>query len=186
MNWEQKFAEGLSYDEFLAEYGDSGHGGRWQAVLDSVELTAPQLELLRSFKREMKVLCLAGVWCGDCVNQCPIFERIALASGNIHLRFLDRDDHPDLQEALMVNAGKRVPVLVFISEDFHEVARYGDRTLSRYRGLAVQNLGPACPTGIVPPSQDSLATTTQDWLDEFERAQLILRLSSRLRQKHED
>jgi len=186
MNWEQKFSEGLSYEEFLAEYGDSGHGGRWQAVLDRVSLTGRQLELLSSFKREMKVLCLAGVWCGDCVNQCPVFEQIAQASENIHLRFLDRDDHPDVQEALVVNAGKRVPVLVFLSEDFHEVARYGDRTLSRYRELAVQNLGPSCPTGIVPPSQDSLAAVTQDWLNEFERVQLILRLSSRLRQKHGD
>jgi hypothetical protein len=31
-----------------------------------------------------------------------------------------------------------------------------------------------------------LAAVTQDWLDEFERVQLLLRLSSRLRQKHGD
>jgi hypothetical protein len=33
---------------------------------------------------------------------------------------------------------------------------------------------------------DEAAATMQAWLDEFERVQLILRLSGRLRQKHGD
>jgi hypothetical protein len=31
-----------------------------------------------------------------------------------------------------------------------------------------------------------MAATVQDWLDEIERVQLMLRLSGRLRQKHGD
>ena len=38
----------------------------------------------------------------------------------------------------------------------------------------------------MPPEQNLLDAVTQDWLDEFERAQLILRTSARLRQKHGD
>ena len=186
MDWEQKFSDGLPYEAFLENCGEPQHADRWQAVLEKVRLSGEQLELLGSFKRELNVLCLAGTWCGDCVNQCPIFERFAQASPNMHLRFLDRDEHPDVQGELRVNAGNRVPVVVFLSEDFHEVARYGDRTLSRYRELARQNLGPACPAGIIAPSQDSLDAAVQDWLDEFERAQLVLRLSGRLREKHGD
>ena len=79
-----------------------------------------------------------------------------------------------------------MPVLVFLSEGDFEVARYGDRTLSKYRQQAADQLGPSCPTGIVPPQQDLLDAVTQDWLDIFERAQLILRTSGRLRQKHGD
>ena len=33
-----------------------------------------------------------------------------------------------------------MPVLVFLSEDGHEVARYGDRTLAKYRALVSQLL----------------------------------------------
>jgi hypothetical protein len=47
--------------------------------------------LLASFKLEMKVLCLAGAWCGDCVNQCPIFEHFAQANPRIVVRYFDRD-----------------------------------------------------------------------------------------------
>jgi hypothetical protein len=39
--------------------------------------------------------------------------------------------------------------------------------------------------GAVLPA-DEAAATMQAWLDEFERVQLILRLSGRLRQKHGD
>ncbi len=58
--------------------------------------------------------------------------------------------------------------------------------LQRYRSLAAKQLGPSCPTGILPPDKDETAATLQDWLNEVERVQLMLRLSARLRQKHGD
>ena len=103
------------------------------------------------------------------MNQCPIFDHFAAATPKIQLRFFDRDTHPELAAELKMCGGARVPVMVFLSEDGFEVARYGDRTLSKYRQLVADHTGPACPTGIVPPSQDLLSAVTQDWLDEFER-----------------
>ena len=105
----------------------------------------------------MPVLCLAGAWCGDCINQCPAFDHFARASPAIDLRFLDRDARPDVRDALAINGGHRVPVVVFLSEDGYEVSRYGERTLSTYRTLATEQLGPACPTGLVPPPDDATA-----------------------------
>jgi hypothetical protein len=46
--------------------------------------------------------------------------------------------------------------------------------------------GPACPTGLVIPGDSLLSQVTEEWLDEFERVQWLLRLSPRLRQKHGD
>lgn len=180
-----KFQQGLSYDEFLTRYGN-GHKKRWEDVRSRIRLTDEQRELLASFKREMNVLCLAGAWCGDCVNQCPIFEHFAAAAPALRVRYLDRDAHPDVQEQLQINGGNRVPVLVFFSEDGFEIARYGERTLSKYRQMAAQQGGAMCPTGIAGAGEDVLPAVTQDWLNEFERAQWILRLSARLRQKHGD
>lgn len=75
-----------------------------------------------------------------------------------------------------------MPVVVFLSEDFQEVSRYGERTLAQYRQLARESLGAACLTGIGGVSA-MLDEIVQNWLDEFERAQLVLRLSPRLRHK---
>jgi hypothetical protein len=49
-----------------------------------------------------------------------------------------------------------------------------------------QMFGAACPTGLVLPSGNNLAEVVQDWFDEFERVQWLLRTSPRLRQLHGD
>jgi len=73
-----------------------------------------------------------------------------------------------------------------MSEDFLPVSREGDRTLSRYREMAKQQLGAGCPTGLGLGQDPVFVAVIQDWLDIFERAQLIMRLSPSLRQRHGD
>ncbi len=186
IDWSTIFADALPYEVFLDRYANASQRTRWDAMNAQFALSAKQLKLLASFARQMSVLCLAGAWCGDCINQCPTLAQFARASTQIDLRFLDRDINPVIRDALSINGGQRVPMVVFLSEDWFEVARYGDRTLSIYRRMAAEHLGPACPTGIVPTAADALAAITADWLAEFERAQLILQLSPRLRAMHGD
>jgi hypothetical protein len=180
------FEQAFAYTDFLNQYGTDAHRARWSAVYERVALAEEQKRLLASFRREMRVLVMAGAWCGDCVEQCPIFQRFAEASPAIRLRFCDRDASPELQKELTICGGARVPAVVFLSEDGHEVGRYGDRTLSKYRKIASEQLAEGCPSGVAPPEQSLLAATVQDWLNEFERVQLILRTSPRLRKKHGD
>lgn len=179
------FAGALEYGAFLERFGSPEHQDRWSSVFKQLHLTDKQRSLLASFNREMNVLCLAGAWCGDCVSQCPIFEHFAQACPRIHLRFADRDADAPVAAELRICGGGRVPVVVFLSGDFAECARYGDRTLSRYRTMAGELTGAACPTGLMT-SGDALADAAEDWLREFERVQLMLRLSPRLRQRHGD
>jgi thiol-disulfide isomerase/thioredoxin len=186
MEWGAVFSAGLGYDDFLKRHGTAEHQARWKGVYDKVVLTGEQRELLGGFVREMHVLVIAGAWCGDCVNQCPIFQRIAEQNARIHVRFVDRDAQAAAQDAVIMNMGKRVPVTVFLSEDDQECGRYGDRTIATYRQMAADRLGPACPTGIVPPGPALLGAVSAEWVGQFERIQLMLRLSKRLREKHGD
>lgn len=183
--WEAAFDRALPYAAFLEQHGTGDQRARWQAVHDRVVLTEPQRALLGSFVRRMPVLVVAGAWCGDCVSQCPALEKFAAACPAIVLRFLDRDVLPEIAGHVRICGGQRVPVAAFFSEDYTLVASYGDRTLSAYRAAARQ-AGIGCATGIVPPAADALATVTAEWLEQFERVQLILRLSARLRQLHGD
>lgn len=181
-----KFAAALPYDGYVRT-GSEEQQRRWQQVYTAANLTDAQKQLVAGFVRDMKVLIVSGVWCGDCVQQCPLLQRIAEANpARIALRLLDRDEHRDLTEKVRINAGDRVPVALFLAEDHELCSVFGDRTLNRYRALASRQLGPSCPTGIVPPGAEEMAATLQDWLNEFERVQLMLRLSARLRQKHND
>lgn len=159
----------------------------WMRIYEQATLGEEQRRLVGLFTREMNVLVSSGVWCGDCVQQCPLLERIAEANPErVRVRFVDRDAHMDLAERITICGGLRVPVAVFMAEDFEVVSVFGDRTLSRYRALAARQLGASCPVPGAPVDGDELAATLGDWLDEFERVQLVLRLSTRLRQKHGD
>jgi hypothetical protein len=186
MNLYEKYKLGLSYNDFLKRHGTDVHQVRWKQVHQQVALTDAQKAILKSFKRTMPVLCLAGAWCGDCVNQCPIFDHFAAATPTIQVRYLDRDVHADVQQTLRICGGDRVPAVVFFSEDGFECARAGDRTLAKYRAMMQEQAGSTCPSGITAGKDPLLASVTQDWLDQFERIQWMLRLSSRLRKIHND
>ena len=186
MNFADYWPKGLAYHEFLDKYATAEQRRRWDDFHSSVSLTAPQRELLVSFRRDLFVIVVAGAWCGDCIQQCPIFDRFAEATTRLQIRYFDRDFHPELADELAICGGRRVPSIVFLAEDFAPCGRGGDRTLSKYRSMAQGLEGAVCPTGLVGPGQELLGSVTQDWLDEFERIQLMLRTSPRLRQKHGD
>jgi thiol-disulfide isomerase/thioredoxin len=182
----KKFSEALDYPAYL-QTGNDSQRQRWKQVHDAAGLSEAQQTLLGGFVREMNLLIVSGIWCGDCVQQCPLIARVAEANPpKIHLRLVDRDAHPDLSSRVELNGGNRVPVMVLMSEDFEFCALAGDRTLNRYRAIAQRQLGAACPTGIIAPDMNELAATLADWLGEIERVQLMLRLSPRLRDRHGD
>jgi hypothetical protein len=180
------FEQGFGYEAFLEKYGNDEQKRRWSQFHGAVKLAPAHVDLLKSFTREMRVFCLAGAWCGDCVNQCPIFDHFERVNPLVKMRYFDRDANPELGQKLSVCGGARVPVILFVSEDNFQVGMYGDRTLSKYRQLVGEMAGAACPTGIVLPGQSQIDGVIQDWLDEFERVQWSLRTSARLRKLHND
>ena len=176
------FQSGLPYADFFTAHGSPGDRANWDKYRLAIELTDGQKKVLGTFVRRIDVLVLAGAWCGDCAFHCPILERFAEAAPSFHIRYVDRDIRADLQKELKINGGNRVPVAVFFSEDGHEVARYGERTLNEYRRM-VRSL---VPEGILPPAGNRVAEAVADWLEVVERVQWMLRLSPRLRKLHGD
>ena len=183
--FENTFKQAQNFQDYIAT-GSDQQKKRWQDVYNAASITSDQKTLLASFTRQTNILLLSGIWCGDCIEQGPLLARIAEASDKIDLRFIDRDSAGDLADKLTINNGKRVPVALFAAEDFAICSCYGDRTINRYRNIAKKQLGAACSTGLFIPDADELAATLADWLTEVERVQLMLRLSTRLRKKHND
>lgn len=186
MDFLQKWPSGLGYTEFLDKYATPEQRRRWDDFHATITLTAAQKELLASFRRDMLIVVVAGAWCGDCIQQCPIFDHFARETPRLQFRYFDRDDNPELADELSICGGRRVPSIVYLAEDGAQCGRSGDRTLSKYRDMSSSLEGAFCPTGLVAPGQSLTASVTQDWLDDIERIQLMLRTSARLRQKHGD
>ncbi|MGP1347652.1 MAG: thioredoxin family protein [Phycisphaerales bacterium] len=179
------FQAGKAYPDYVAT-GTDAQQKAWADIRARATLTEAQTKLITAFTRKVNILVSSGVWCGDCVQQLPLLQAIADASPLIQVRYVDRDEHADFASLIKICAGTRVPVAVYMAEDFEPVSIFGDRTLTRYRAIAARNLGPACPIPGAPIPDDELQGTLQDWLNETERAHLLLRLSTRLRQRHND
>jgi thiol-disulfide isomerase/thioredoxin len=167
--------------------GSEGHRRAWADFRAGVALTDGHRELLGGFTRRLNVVVSSGTWCGDCVQQVPMVDAIAGAVGGlIEARYIDRDEHEELAERVMLCGGLRVPVVLILNEDFDLLSLEGDRSLSRYRAMAARQLGPSCPLPGAPVPAEEVAATLQDWVDAFERAHLMARLSTKLRQRHGD
>ena len=184
--FQRVFRDAVSYRDYLLTGND-----RERAAWARAEARLPALPddagtRLDPAGRIVNVLCLSGIWCGDCVRSVPIVARLAEVAGpSVDFRLVDRDAIPELRDELRVLGAMRVPMVVFLTEDFHEIGRWGDRPLTVYRDKAVTELGAACP---LPGSADggALAAETDEWLDVFERMILMARLAPPLRARHGD
>ena len=179
------FESGKGLQEYLAT-GDEGQRKRWGDYLERTKLTPEMQRIASQFTRQLNVLVMSGIWCGDCARQGPMIARISEASNLINCKFIESRANPELQDELRILGATRVPVVVLLSEDFYEISRFGDRQLSAYRRKAKNELGPACDAGIVPPSDQELEAELAEWLNLFERAELLLRLAPALRAKYND
>lgn len=182
----------VPYETFVASAEALGQRGPWDQRYGQLELTPEQQAVVQGFPRTMHVLTLTGTWCGDCALQGAAVQRIAEANPDrVRLKFLPRDEqYAELIVKSQINGGFRVPVTWWLAEDFAPVFSFGDRTLSRYRSMARKALPPneAAALGLreLGPDHDPVRAVLDEMLDLFERAQLLLRLSGRLREKHGD
>ncbi len=180
----QQHGLGLQWAAYLQRH--HARTATWGTHIKNAELTGAQKELLATFERPMPVLVITGAWCGDCAVQCPMLAAIGAACPVADVRFLEQSDHPELVSRVRINAGTRVPTVIWTAEDFEFCSLLGDRTLARYRSMAARQLGGTCPLPTAHVDPHEAAHTAQGWLDEFERVQLMLRLSPRLRKTHGD
>ena len=185
--WRRHFAIALDYDAYLA-VSDPDKAKKWEVMAAKIPpLTSEQAARLQGHNRKLHVLFYSGVWCGDCVRQGPMLCTIARACGSaIDLRFIDREASAELKDELRILGAEKVPVAVFLSEDFLEVGRFGDRLLTVYRRKARRELGAVCDPGIVAPSIEEMAAEQEEWVCIFERMLLMLRLSPLLRTRYGD
>ncbi|MCA9299562.1 MAG: thioredoxin family protein, partial [Phycisphaerales bacterium] len=182
---ESTFKAGLAYDDYVRT-GKPEHQQAWADIHARGALTDDQRTTIGAFMRRMRILVSRGTWCGDCIQQLPFLDHIERASDMIEVRYVDRDEHIEYANRVQLCGGLRVPVVVFMNEDWDFMALFGDRCLSRYRAMAQKYLGPACPVPGAPVPDDEIASQRADWVNECERVHLMLRMSTKLRERYSD
>lgn len=73
-------------------------------------------------------LVISEHWCGDASQTVPVMAKVAEASkGAISLKFVYRDEVPELMQAHLTNGGMSVPKIVQLNSNFELLADWGPR-----------------------------------------------------------
>ncbi len=182
--WENAWQRASGYQEYL-EAGDQMHRDKWNAVHESFSIGSGTVSLLSGLGRPLRVFVLSGIWCGDCVRQGPVLKKITDSIPGGEIRFIDNRSNPDIQDELRICGAMRVPVAVFLTEDFFELGRIGDRLLGCYRKKLEHETGAVCSTGLAVP-EDILKEDIKEWSEIAERMLIMYKLSPFYREKYGD
>jgi len=183
--WRSCFEKASDYDDYLAQ--SPLHAKRWHGSASKMpSLTEEQRRRLVGHHRALNVLLVSAVWCGDCVRQGPMIQKIVdVCDDVVRLRVIEREENSELRDEIRLMGAARVPVVVFLTEDFFEVGRFGDRMLTAYRKMAESEYGDTRWASRTSPEGET-ASELGEWVDIFERCLLMARLSPLLRRRHGD
>ena len=90
---------------------------RWNKT---AKVSEPMQALMKSITRPQVWLVITEAWCGDGAQSIPYLAKLAELNPLITLRFLFRDEHPEVMDAYLTNGNRSIPKLVATSGDLQE------------------------------------------------------------------
>jgi thiol-disulfide isomerase/thioredoxin len=183
--WRRSWETAKPLSSFL-EGAPQDQAQRWLESEDRAPvLTDEQKARLRGYNRTIRILMEGAPWCLDCARVAPYLKEIVEAIGEkAELRLINRDTSPELRDELKIMGAPRIPRVVVLSEDWFEVDRLGDRSLSVYRSRMAREIGRGVNLGILRPAARQAEYC--EWIDAIEKALIILRTAPALRKRYND
>lgn len=118
---------GQDQSEALVEYSRM-NVQRMNRIDKHISLS-PELEaLVDSINRPMIWLVLTEAWCGDAAQNLPIFAKIAALQPLIQLRFILRDENPELMDQFLTRSSRSIPKVIALDpESLKVLGHWGPR-----------------------------------------------------------
>lgn len=92
-------------------------------------LTSDQelINVISALPYSMKWLVITEAWCGDAAQNIPFIAKTAAACKNVELRFVMRDENPELMDKYLTNGSRSIPKLIVMDSDMEDKAVWGPR-----------------------------------------------------------
>lgn len=117
-HWFQKGISPARYQQDLDK-----HREHFFHVYNQFEIPEADKDFLQS-KSHIRVIALAEVWCGHCMVDVPILQRIA-ENARMDVSMLPRDEHLELMDQYTTNGKRVIPIFIFIDEAGNEIGKWG-------------------------------------------------------------
>jgi len=125
IDWKKVFESGKPFEDWIAEGESEENRAIIRRILAGLSLPPQIIALLAALPRPVHVVAIAEDWCGDVVRHVPALQRLAEAAPNLKIRFIRRDQHPDVFARFLTNGGEAIPKFVFLSGQFVECGNWG-------------------------------------------------------------
>lgn len=127
----------LSYaqdpETYLSEISEK-YKGKWEKKINQVEFNQGQIDFLESNQLLINIVIFSAEWCPDCQASVPVPIKMAEHSDYINVKIIDKDKHgEEVLEDYKTNGGKRVPLILFLNEDYQELSRWIERSTFGYK-----------------------------------------------------
>lgn len=76
---------------------------------------------------KMNWMVITEAWCGDAAQNIPFIAKLAKDNPNMDLRFIMRDENPDIMDDYLTNGARSIPILILMDQDFNDLAVWGPR-----------------------------------------------------------
>ena len=113
---------------------------RW----DKTAKVSPELEkVVKSISSPQVWLVITEAWCGDAAQSLPLVAKLAELNPLIKLKFVLRDENPDLMDAYLTEGARSIPILIGLTEDLiKELFVWGPRPEFLQNRLKAYKLDP--------------------------------------------
>jgi hypothetical protein len=100
-----------------------------QRVKRGLKTTTIADNIIESLNRTKAInwVVITEAWCGDGANSLPIIVKLAEARKDINLKLILRDTNSEVMNSYLTNGAKAIPVVIFLDNDFNELALWGPR-----------------------------------------------------------
>jgi len=141
MDIKQYWENAVSYTEYLRDAGERLGNPKDTQEADYAEYyrlgiqrmnrmtekylpNSEQVETLAKKKFNGKILIISESWCGDASQVIPVVVKFF---EQFEVRITYRDQEPSLIDSYLTHGGKSIPIVIFLDEEFNEIAHWGPR-----------------------------------------------------------
>lgn len=117
---EQNKTTGHHQSEALLHYSKLNET-RMKRLDKTIKLQQRTIDAIQGIDQPLTWLVITEGWCGDAAQVVPVLEKMAALNDNIDLKFILRDDNPEIMDAFLTNGGRSIPKLILLKKDTNEV-----------------------------------------------------------------
>jgi hypothetical protein len=115
----------LTFQQFVD--ASSAHHALWVGVHRLARVPQWVIGAASGLPGRYRLLVLAEDWCGDASNIVPVLAKFTELVGNVELRILRRDEHPEVMDRYLTGSARSIPIVVVLNERMEELGSWGPR-----------------------------------------------------------